>query len=54
MYTYVVRFTLNGKTLETTITAVSSVDAKKAVQLQYPGQRVAIVNCKNTTTGRYG
>ncbi len=54
MRTYIVRFTVNGKTMETTVRAQSPNDAKKAVELQYPGQRVAIVNCKDTTTGYYG
>lgn len=54
MRTYIVRFTVNGKTMETTIRAQSAYDAKKAVEMQYPGQRVAIVNCKDTTTGHYG
>jgi len=53
MRTYIVRFTVNGKTLETTIRAKSPNDAKRAVQMQFPGQRVAIVNCKDTTTGYY-
>ncbi len=54
MRTYIVRFTINGKTMETTIRAQSYHDAKKAVELQYPGQRVAIINCKDTTTGYFG
>lgn len=54
MRAYIVRFTVNGKTMEATIRAQSVNDAKKAVQMQYPGQRVSIVNCKDTTTGYYG
>ena len=54
LYTYIVRFTVNGKTLETSITAANATDAKKSVQMQYTGQKVTIVNCKNLETGRYG
>lgn len=53
MRTYIIRFQVNSKTLETTITARSPSDAKKSVQMQYAGQRVIILNCKDTSTGYY-
>ncbi len=54
MREYIVRFTLNGKTLETSVRANSYNDAKNAVKMQYSGERVAIINCKDMTNGHYG
>lgn len=54
MRTYIVRFTVNGKTHEVTVSATSYSDAERLVKAQYPGQRVSIVNVKDTTTGWYG
>ena len=54
MRTYIVRFQVNGKTYETQIRANSYSDAKKSVEMQYPGQRVVIINCKETSTGWFG
>ena len=53
MRTYLVRFNINGKPFETGINANSSLDAKRAVEMQYPGQKVTIINCKDMTTGYY-
>lgn len=53
MRTYIIQFQVNSKTLKMTVTANSPSDAKKSVQMQYAGQRVTIVNCKDTTTGYY-
>lgn len=53
MREYIVRFMLNSKTMETRIRANSATDAKKAVIAQYSGNRVVILNVKDTTTGWY-
>lgn len=53
MRTYIIRFNISGKTFEITINANSPSDAKKAVQMQYPGQNVVILNCKDLKTGYY-
>ena len=51
MREYIVRYTVDSKTLESRVRASSPNDAKQEVKNRYPGKRVVIVNCKDTTTG---
>lgn len=54
MRKYQVKFTVNGKRTQQIVDATSYSDAKKLVQVQYSGNKVVIVNCKDLTTGYFG
>ena len=54
MREFIVRFMVDGKTLETRISASSASDAKRAVMAQYNGRRVVILNVRDARTGWYG
>ena len=41
---YKVVFTVNGRRIETIVSAYTSYDARKFVEAQYAGQRVSIIN----------
>lgn len=54
MKQYQVTFTVNGKRVQQNVATTSYSDAKKIVLAQYNGSKVAIVNCKDLTTGYLG
>lgn len=53
MREYLVTFTVDNKRYQQTISASSPTDAKRAVQSQYNGSRVGIINCKDLKMGYY-
>ena len=54
MREYIVRYMVDNKTYEARVRARCAGDAKQDVINRYPGKRVVIVNCKDTTTGWMG
>ena len=54
MREYIVRYMVDSKTYEARVHAGCPSDAKQDVINRYPGKRVVIVNCKDTTTGWMG
>lgn len=53
MREYLITFTVNSSRYQQKVTASSPTEAKRAIQAQYSGQRVVIVNCKDLKMGYY-
>ncbi len=51
MHEFLVRFTLNRKTVEEVVRAVSGFEAKEQIKDKYGKSNVSIINCKDLKTG---
>ena len=51
MRDFIVRYMVDSKTYEARVRANTPTDAKQNIINQYPGKRVVIINCKDTSTG---
>ena len=51
MHEFLVRFTLNRKTVEETVRAVSGFEAKEQIKNKYGSSNVTIINCKDLKFG---